>query len=368
MKFRKFIQLTVVLLLSSHLYGQNLIVNPGAESDPLASGWTIVSKGTDCFTGSNWRIQGNQNDYPAAQEGNYIFFSGCDNVAGEIYQDIDISSFATNIDSYNQYFVFSGYTRSLKQNPPDGAQITVEFRDNASNVLSSYSTGLTSNVHGWKNYNSNNLAPAGTRIIRVRLLSYPTNGSSVDGYFDNLSLIATTLPVELTSFNTVVSHEGVKATWKTASEHNNNYFTLLRSRDGQQWEEVIKVDGAGTTSIPQTYQTLDRYPYKGESLYRLEQTDMDGRKSYSKINKVNVSNTDARLKSYPNPAANTIFVEGAPSNMDKIFLFDANGREVTGKVHITPINSSKARIDISSLASGMYLIRSEKSSQPFYKQ
>lgn len=370
MKFTKISQLTAFLLLyASGGIAQNLIVNPGAETDPYASGWTLVAEGTDCNTGNNWHIQGNQNGYPAAREGNYLFFSGCNNVPGEIYQDVDVSTYAAQIDAYLQFFNFSGYTRSRKQTPPDGAQIIVEFRDAANtSVLSAYSTGLTTNINGWQHYSSDNLAPAGTRTIRIRLISYATNGGSVDAFIDDLSLIATILPIKLISFITVATQEGVEAQWITASETNNNYFTLERSKDGLEWEEVVKVPGAGNSTIEIKYNAVDQYPYAGNSYYRLKQTDKDGRISISKINKIKVADNRPALKTYPNPGIDNIYLEGPPEDLKALHFYDINGRNVSKQVQMTPINGSKIRLNISALAPGMYLIRSGNKSLPFYKQ
>lgn len=193
--------------------------------------------------------------------------------------------------------------------------------------------------------------------------------SGADAYFDSISLrptIATS--AEFSSFITVVSHDGVQATWSTASETNIDHFTLLRSRDEQKWEEVIKVDGSGTSAIPKTYHAVDRYPYEGISFYRIQQTGKDSQSLYSKTNQVSIRDWSDHFKTYPNPATNTLYVEGSPDNIQKLSVFDVNGREVTARVQLSPISESRVRVDISSLPTGMYLIRSQKSSQPFYKQ
>lgn len=101
MKPAKICQLAAILLLyASAGIAQNLIVNPSAETDPYATGWTLITEGTDCNTGNNWHIPANQNGYPAARDGSYMFFSGCNNISGEIYQDVNVSAYAADIDGY----------------------------------------------------------------------------------------------------------------------------------------------------------------------------------------------------------------------------------------------------------------------------
>lgn len=235
-------------------------------------------------------------------------------------------------------------------------------------MLSAYSTGLTTNINGWQHYSSDNLAPAGTRYIRIRLITYATNGGSVDAFFDDLSLIVTALPIELISFTTLATHNGVVAKWVTASETNNNYFSLGRSKDGLHWEVVAMIPGAGNSTKEKKYHAIDQYPYRGESFYRLIQTDKDGRISVSKINSIYVEDTRSVLKTYPNPGEGYIFVEGNPGLLKNLIFFDINGRDVSKLIQLLPVNDSKIRLNISALTPGMYLIRSGKKSLPFYKQ
>ena len=181
-----------LMLFTADIIGQNLISNPGAESDPTSSGWTIVSEGTNCFGSDNWRIIGNQNGFPVAQSGNYLFFPGCGGIGAgqpyEIYQDVDVSSFAATIEAGTQTFSFSGYTQVFEQETNDGARIIVEYRNLGGTVLDAYDTGENNLGNVWTYYADSKLAPAGTRTVRIRLIAYSRAGTSIDGYFDNLSL------------------------------------------------------------------------------------------------------------------------------------------------------------------------------------
>jgi hypothetical protein len=46
------------------------------------------------------------------------------------------------------------------------------------------------------------------------------------------------LPVELISFTAQVLNETVKLNWVTASELNNDFFTVQRSADGVEYESL----------------------------------------------------------------------------------------------------------------------------------
>ncbi len=170
--------------------GNNLIINPSAEVDPLSLGWTAVSTGTNCYTGSNWRVTGSQNGFPPTVDGAQFFYSGCGSVNGELYQEIDLSSYAINIDSGLQGFLISTNIRSYAESPPDTGQIILDFLDASMAVLGSFTSGKTTNTTGWVNYVGTIPAPVGTRSFRITLKSFKGTafGTSVDAYFDDFAM------------------------------------------------------------------------------------------------------------------------------------------------------------------------------------
>ncbi|MGB3616831.1 MAG: LamG domain-containing protein, partial [Catalinimonas sp.] len=84
------------------------------------------------------------------------------------------------------------------------------------------------------------------------------------------------LPIELTDFSAEVSGDAVVLTWETATEINNAYFTVERSTDGQHFEAVGQVTGAGNSGQSLSYTWQDVAPPAGRLYYRLKQTDFDG--------------------------------------------------------------------------------------------
>jgi hypothetical protein len=92
------------------------------------------------------------------------------------------------------------------------------------------------------------------------------------------------LPIELMSFEGYNNKEYNVITWVTASESNNDYFTLQRSLDAFDWETIEIRKGAGTSQLPIFYEYKD-YSYIKDSpnYYRLVQSDYDGTKTNSPI-------------------------------------------------------------------------------------
>ena len=91
------------------------------------------------------------------------------------------------------------------------------------------------------------------------------------------------LPIKLISFNASLNNNNVSLNWATASEVNNDYFTIERSKDGQNFEALLTKRGAGNSTVRRDYEANDPNPFQGYSYYRLKQTDYDGRFTYSKV-------------------------------------------------------------------------------------
>lgn len=85
------------------------------------------------------------------------------------------------------------------------------------------------------------------------------------------------LPVELMVFTVKELADGVEVYWQTATEENNDYFTLQWSTDGEHYEVITTVPGHGTTMEVKSYRYVHTEPAVGRAYYRLMQTDYDGR-------------------------------------------------------------------------------------------
>ena len=115
------------------------------------------------------------------------------------------------------------------------------------------------------------------------------------------------LPVELLSFNALQKDDIIELTWATASELNNDFYTIERSEDGINFNEIEKIDGAGMSANVLFYSTKDINPLNGLSYYRLKQTDFSGRNTYSKIVSVEYKNTnDLEFEIVPNPSIDNV--------------------------------------------------------------
>jgi hypothetical protein len=94
--------------------------------------------------------------------------------------------------------------------------------------------------------------------------------------------IENSLPVEWLYFDATALNAVVQLIWGTASEINNDYFSVQRSADGVYFTELDRLPGAGYSNQVRHYQYQDSDPLAAITYYRISQNDFDGTQSYSK--------------------------------------------------------------------------------------
>ena len=171
------------------------------------------------------------------------------------------------------------------------------------------------------------------------------------------------LPVTYISFDAGLKEEQVKLNWTTASEIQNDFFTIERSADGLSFEEIGKISGAGTSLQMHSYTFIDAHPNSGINYYRLKQTDFNGDYTYSIIKPITILNqSDISLKVFPNPANTskqvTIKSGNFPDEVPVIItISDAFGKQVF--IQEKAIRSGLLTLTESDLAPGIYFFEIE---------
>lgn len=160
------------------------------------------------------------------------------------------------------------------------------------------------------------------------------------------------LPIELLSFIAVPVGANIQLNWSTASETNNDYFTIQRSMDGIYFEELLRIQGAGNSNALLLYSAIDYNPFDDISYYRLMQTDYDGKFVYSNLVAVDFKNL-LDFNIYPNPfsASTTITINDASQiNNYDLKIYNDLGAEVVN----TTITNQKTNLETNNLPSGIY--------------
>jgi hypothetical protein len=174
-----------------------------------------------------------------------------------------------------------------------------------------------------------------------------------------LSALASPLPIELIDFHAEGGCGQVEVKWSTATEKDNDHFMLRRSADGEVFEDLVRVEGAGTSQQRLDYSFVDVAPHPGMNYYRLDQVDVDGTETQSAVIAGRASACGEMGASvFPNPATDQLSVVGLPAGMGygvSIELIDAQGRVLRNWL----VADDRNRLDIDQLgvAPGGYLIR-----------
>lgn len=189
---------------------------------------------------------------------------------------------------------------------------------------------------------------------------------------NNLNLwarAAAVLPVELLNFSAQYEKDKtVTLHWQTASEVNNEFFTLEKSKDGIDWEAFAEIDGAGNSSEVLSYTGVDRNPYTHTSYYRLKQTDFNGDFEYSAIKSVKIEHNSNYIQVYPNPTTAQLMLEGEEHELEHISICDILGRDLSAQVRINQQSENKVLIDMSALKAGVYYVKTKTLATKVYKQ
>ncbi len=164
---------------------------------------------------------------------------------------------------------------------------------------------------------------------------------------------STPLPIELLSFTGKNYDDKNILKWSTASEINNDYFTLEKSKDAITFQPIANMDGAGNSTAVLNYSFTDEMPFAGINYYRLKQTDFDGAISYSSTIALNSnSKSDIDFLIFPNPAASILHIELHDSQSLQIKIVNVLGEEILSKL----IHDNESTIDVSELSNGIYFV------------
>lgn len=169
------------------------------------------------------------------------------------------------------------------------------------------------------------------------------------------------LPIELLEFKGQLQEDKVKLSWITASEKNNDFFTIERSLDGVNFTELGKVDGAGNSKSKLSYQFYDHSPESGVNYYKLSQTDFNGASGNYPVVQMQVDYMINEVI-FPNPVDRdgvlTIVCENDYRKQYDAEIIDVTGRTIFSRT-IPRSDSPEYKINLNDLEirSGIYYLK-----------
>lgn len=165
------------------------------------------------------------------------------------------------------------------------------------------------------------------------------------------------LPITLLSFTAVPQQRTVRLDWSTATETNNDHFTVERSADGDSFLPLIRVEGAGagTSFTPLHYRSVDEAPLGGQSYYRLRQTDLDGTTTLSNVVGIWMGDTGTRPL-VVNAEADLLTAFHSFEQGANYTLLDMTGRLIAAG---STQQEGTLQLPLGGLPAGAYLLRME---------
>ncbi len=168
------------------------------------------------------------------------------------------------------------------------------------------------------------------------------------------------LPVDLLNFEVKgVKEERVRLDWQTVTEINNDYFYVLHSTNGSEFEAVGMLKGQLNSYELTSYEFIHDGPWYGTNYYKLAIQDLNGNMEYSEVKAVTLEKDKRGFTLAPNPAMDFIDIRGLEWIEGEIELqiFTLDGRLMSKKV-VNKLETLVYRLDISYLPEGMYYIQS----------
>ncbi|HPN70964.1 MAG TPA: T9SS type A sorting domain-containing protein [Saprospiraceae bacterium] len=172
--------------------------------------------------------------------------------------------------------------------------------------------------------------------------------NSANGVWVKDALSNGILPIKLGTYKIQINQSSIGTIWSTTEETNNSHFTIDHSKDGINFIEVGRVEAKQERSGEKDYSFAHESPAKGINYYRLNQFDLDGKKTSFGILAGNFEGGKEQFL-FPTSAVNEVWLSGYESAPVKIF--DASGKELINELYQTG-NS----IDVSNLQSGVYFL------------
>lgn len=199
-----------------------------------------------------------------------------------------------------------------------------------------------------------NTIPSGADTLFVRVRDDIESRWSITQILPNLKA----LPLTLLNFSAVKQFKTAQLHWQTTNEIHTAYFNIQRSMDAMHFSNVGVVNAVNQPGV-NNYSYADNIAGISAKIlyYRLQEVDIDGKATYSKIVSINPDETEASYAIYPNPAKDYFnLISSGLEDLKgaQLSIIDLAGHVVIKQTLLANVNQ---RVSISSLAKGIYIIK-----------
>ena len=179
-----------------------------------------------------------------------------------------------------------------------------------------------------------------------------------------------TLPIKWEKFETsVLSDCSVQLTWRTADETDVEQYVVERSNDGRNYQDIATIAANGNSF---SYHDRDLLQVTTKVIYRILAVDIDGKKTYSSVNAVQLCGQPQQIKIYPTITRNYFVISGSyPQQVKQLLVevVDAAGKKIMIR-QVAAVNGAQTLYFDKRPASGSYfvVIRNEETSEILHTQ
>lgn len=242
------------------------------------------------------------------------------------------------------------YQFTNSTNPFTGS-LQIDYADSELNGIPENS--LTLNVHdgtSWMAY------PVATRDgINNFVLTSGLSAVNLNEF--TLANLLSPLPVVWLSFTIAKQNETVLLKWTTAQEQNTRHFIVQHRSNSINWTNIGTLPAAGNSAGIRNYSYVHTTPAAGINYYRILQTDMDSRSSYSVIRTLAFI-VDRSFILINNPVANNILTLQVFTPIN-LALYSTDGKLLWQE----QVNPGTKYIDVSRYAKGTYFLKTRTTTQ-----
>ncbi len=207
---------------------------------------------------------------------------------------------------------------------------------------------------------------AGNNNVTFRFYFAANGGFSASGFLagamlDNFEVdFFAALPIELLTFRGKQQDESILLNWKTASEIDNDFFTLEHSSDGVNFEYLGEIDGKGNSNNINDYRFVHPDPTVGTNYYRLSQTDYDGTSKIADVIAVDFKSDKVVAAVVPNPVReyeiNLQYISPQNANVE-IEVVDMTGKVLIQSTVLVSEGENNIQLPIGNWSAGVYYLR-----------
>lgn len=240
----------------------------------------------------------------------------------------------------------------ISEDTPGGSDLNLQLQWSASHAMPGFDQQQCF-ISQWKNGEWLSGSPQAANGTSTFTLS-EDGFSSVSSFKVQSNSV---LPIELAYFKGGSTPSGILLEWQTMLEENNAFMAVERSGDGKNFAEIGKIDGIGSSDLPQKYHYLDKAPAGGINYYRLRQEDFDGTSEYHEVISVDWQLEQNTLSIYPTITQDQLNLRWAMPLKSKtpIRIINTLGRIIQqAKI---PAESREWSLSTHQLEAGYYIIQ-----------